>query len=350
MPKHEVIETTDPSDPFNRLTPAYEVAKTATPDRVKEPGYYGLPILKRPFWKWEIALYFFAEGISAGTYMLCTVAELTGGEKQWDDVLTKGRYLSFATMLLCPPLLITDLGRPERFHHMLRIFKWTSPMNHGAWALSGYGMFAALTAALEPPAARLPVVAPVLRALQRYVPRRVAALAGVPFALTMVSYPGVLLSTTSNPVWAQTHFLGSLFACSSMSTAVSALTLLSYRSNNRRLHNALIRIEDLTAAAEAFALAAYAGTARKAMRPLLRGKQAKLFLLGAFVAGLVLPAFLRRSRNRRLRSLAAPALTLAGGLALKWSVTHAGQESALDAELAVHNAPSAGGAPFWGPA
>src|SRR3712207_9357486 len=38
-----------------------------------------------------------------------------------------------------PPLLIMDLGRPERFVNMLRIFKPRSPMSMGAWCLSLFG-------------------------------------------------------------------------------------------------------------------------------------------------------------------------------------------------------------------
>lgn len=335
----EVRELTEPSDPFTRLTPAYDVQGAATPERVKQAGYYGLPILKRPFWKWEIALYFFSEGISAGSYILCTVADLVGSGRFRETIRT-GRYLAFGTMLLCPPLLIADLGRPERFHHMLRIFKRTSPMNHGAWALSGYGMFSALSAMVE---------IPMLAKFARLIPGRLMNIVGMPFALTMVSYPGVLLSTTANPLWAKTHFLGSLFACSSMSTAVSALTLCSYASEDERLHQALSTFENVAAGAEAAALGAYIGTARKAARPLLKGKQSKLFVWGAIVAGLIAPAILRRSKSKVLSSGVAPLLTLAGGLALKWSITYAGQESAMDAELAAHNSPQASGEPFWGP-
>ena len=39
---------------------------------------------------------------------------------------------SFAT------LLIADLGRPERFLNMLRVFKPTSPLNIGSWVLSAF--------------------------------------------------------------------------------------------------------------------------------------------------------------------------------------------------------------------
>jgi formate-dependent nitrite reductase membrane component NrfD len=294
------------------------------------PGYYGLPILKKPFWKWEIAGYFFFEGISAGTYILCAMAEFTGNGK-FSDAIARGRYLSFLTLLPCPPLLIADLGRPERFHHMLRIFKRTSPMNHGAWALTGYGLFCGLGA------------------LQKLIPQRLASVLGMPFALTMMSYPGVLLSTTAIPVWSHTNFLGPLFAASSTSTAAAALTVLNYRSEDHQLHRALSLMEDVAAATEAAAVTAYVASAQRAARPLTRGRQSKLFAGGAVLMGIVLPALLRRSKSKPVRSLVAPLLTLAGGLALKWSVTYAGQESVLDTELAVHNSPAKTGEPFWGP-
>ena len=340
----------DAGDAFASLTPVYDIQKIATPERVKEPGYYGLPMLKRPFWKWEIALYFFFEGISGGAYVLCTMAGLID-RKRHSDAIQVGRFLSFLTMLPCPPLLIVDLGRPERFHHMLRIWKKTSPMNHGAWALSGYGMIASFLTLLAVPAVRLPfgLGAPVLRFLQRAMPERLISVLGLPFALTMVSYPGVLLSTTANPVWSHSHFLGSLFACSSMSSGSAALTLCNYFSDDHSLHKTLSRFEDVATVAEATAMGLYLGTVKKAGRPLLKGKQSKLFLFGAIGLGLLAPAILRRSKRKAIHSGLAPLLTIAGSLALKWSVTYAGQESAMDAELASKNSPQASGEPFWGP-
>lgn len=160
--------------------------------------------------------------------------------------------------------------------------------------------------------------------------------------------PGVLLSTTSNPIWAQTHFLGALLACSSMSSPVSALTLLSYKAKDDSVDESLAKSEDVTAEAEAVALGAYLRSARKATGPLFKGKQSKLFLWGAIGAGLIAPAILRRSQSKFLRSGLAPVLTIFGSLALKWSITYAGQESAMDASLAVHNSPQASGEPFWG--
>jgi formate-dependent nitrite reductase membrane component NrfD len=314
-----------------------------------QPGYYGLPILKRPFWKWEIALYFFFEGVSAGTFILSAIGDVTGSDES-GTLARRGRMIAFATMLACPPLLIADLGRPERFHHMLRIFKKTSPMNHGAWALTGYGAFASLAAANALPENSLPFGRSVVRLFARIVPGRFASLLGLPFAMMMVSYPGVLLATTANPVWSRSNFMGPLLAASSMSSGAAALTLAHANNDDHKLHGTLRRFEDVAASAEAAAIGLYLGTAGKAAKPLLKGRQSALFIFGAIGLGLLAPAILRRSRSKVARNVIAPMLTLAGSAALKWSITYAGQESAMDPVLASRNAPTNDGKPFWGPA
>ena len=48
-----------------------------------------------------------------------------------------------------PSFLVHDLHRPERFLHMLRVFKPTSPLSVGTWILSPFATFAAATAASE---------------------------------------------------------------------------------------------------------------------------------------------------------------------------------------------------------
>ena len=105
-----------------------------------------------------------------------------------------------------------------------------------------------------------------MRFVQRWVPERVIGVLGLPFAWTMVSYPGVLLETTANPVWSRSSFLGPLFASSSMGSGAAALTLLNYRSKDHGLHKALGRFEDVASVAEAAAMGLYLGTAKKAER------------------------------------------------------------------------------------
>ncbi len=48
--------------------------------------------------------------------------------------------------LMC---LVLDLGDPLRFHHMLRVFKPSSPMSLGTWCLTIYSLPLTVAAALS---------------------------------------------------------------------------------------------------------------------------------------------------------------------------------------------------------
>src|SRR3989440_8196830 len=102
-----------------------------TPDpegEQQEPTYYDYPVLKAPIWRWEIVWYFFLGGLAAGCYVIASIAALFGSQED-QAVARTGYYLSLLALLPCPPLLIKDLGRPERFLNMLRVFKVKSPMS-----------------------------------------------------------------------------------------------------------------------------------------------------------------------------------------------------------------------------
>ena len=80
-----------------------------------------------------------------GTTLPNSFIAYTGGILESLAWSPDGRYLAFVCVLISPILLIWDLGRPERFHHMLRVLKLRSPMSLGTWALSSFGMCAGLT-------------------------------------------------------------------------------------------------------------------------------------------------------------------------------------------------------------
>jgi formate-dependent nitrite reductase membrane component NrfD len=318
--------------PTPLLPPAREVLQLARPEKAGEPGYYGLPMLKRPLWGREVALYFFAEGISAGCYVLAAAAEFFGGPSH-KKVVRFARFISFGAMVPCPTLLIGDLGRPERFLHMLRVFKPSSPMNLGAWSLTALGIPVTCLAL-----AQAPGLSPrPLRGALQWLPSRPVALLGLPPAFIMMSYPGVLLATTSTPMWAHTRALGALLASSSMATSAAALALASaiHPFMDERARDAIHNIERAAHLCGAGAMAIYLYQAGPVAAPLTHGRQAKTFWIGAMGCGLVLPWLLRRAQprkaNRKLIVVSA-LLTLAGGLALKWSIVHAGHDSALDPE------------------
>ena len=325
--------------------------KSPTNPQADEPeDYYGVPLLKRPKWRWEIAFYFFLEGISAGAFLLGALADLSGNKRLRE--LTRAAYdVSFLTLLPCPPLLIADLGRPERFHHMLRIFKPTSPMNLGAWTLTGFSAPVTTLAALR-------LISDGSASDQNKLALRSGLGAvGLPFALTMTSYPGVLLSTTSTPVWSRSRFLGALFACGSVGNGAAATSLaLSLRKGDQSVAlERLAKIESTARICEGAALVAYLVTSKDAAQPLTKGRHSLLFWLGAIGCGLLLPLILsdnrKHNKNRkptRGRSIVRSALSLAGGLALKWAITHAGRESADDVQATRNATRPNKSAPGWG--
>src|SRR6201997_2260169 len=112
------------------------------PKATPETGYYGIPLLKEPPWTWEIPLYFFVGGAAGAAAVIGAIADYTGADRQ---LVRHARWIAAAGSVISPALLISDLGRPERFLAMLRVFKPQSPMSVGVWTMTGFS--AATTAA-----------------------------------------------------------------------------------------------------------------------------------------------------------------------------------------------------------
>jgi hypothetical protein len=121
-------------------------------------SYYQLPLLKQPVWTWEIPAYFFVGGTAGAAAVVGAVAHATGGSPA---LVRDARWIAAVGGAASPALLVSDLGRPERFLNMLRVFKLQSPMSVGAWTLvafsSGAGAAAFADAATRVTGGRLPV-------------------------------------------------------------------------------------------------------------------------------------------------------------------------------------------------
>lgn len=160
-------------------------------------SYYGRPIVKAPVWTWDIPAYLFLGGVAGGSSLLAAGASLSGEP----GLRRQARATALAAVGASTYFLVHDLGRPSRFHHMLRIAKPTSPMSMGTWILSAYGPAAGLAAVSE--------LAPLLPrhgvlGLARTLAPYAGAAAGAGAALTapaLASYTAVLLSDTAVPTW-----------------------------------------------------------------------------------------------------------------------------------------------------
>ncbi|MBX6771698.1 MAG: polysulfide reductase NrfD [Chloroflexi bacterium] len=296
-----------------------------------ERGYYGLPVLKPPVWQWEIWSYFFLGGLSAGTFLVASLARLFGDEddRRGSQV---GYLLSVAAILPCPLLLIKDLGRSSRFLNMLRIVKPSSPMSMGIWGLIAFSVCSVLSAwrALDAVIGRpLP--------LSRALPERLVALVGSAAAIFIGGYTGVLLSVTSVPLWSRSVLLGPTFLAAAFSSGLAALGLaLAFcRGISNRTLAKLRPMEVAALAVEGVMLAGFARQSDRAVRPVVSSDEhGHGFLLGAVGMGIILPllAHLVGPHHRRSAALSS-VCALVGGLLLRRALIEGGRVSAEDPQV-----------------
>jgi formate-dependent nitrite reductase membrane component NrfD len=281
-----------------------------------ETGYYGLPLLKKPVWTWEVPAYFFVGGAAGAG---AVIAEMTRLGHDGDAVRRDARWIAGAGAVLSAPLLIADLGRPERFLNMLRVFKPQSPMSVGAWILLAFSSAAAAALAAQEIDRRLP---------GRYsiaVIENTAGSAAAVLGPGMAAYTGVLLGVTAVPVWSRhARMLPLHFAFAGLATAVSLLQLRGHR------HPALNRLGLAAAAVETFVGARIEAAARPAGEPARRGASGTLMRAAGALSGPV-PLLLRAAGRRSSRAQrAASAATIVGSVLTRYAWIAAGRRSAAD--------------------
>lgn len=307
------------------MRPRSEVKVASAPAWSGKPStYYNLPLVKKATWGWEIILYFFLGGIAGGSYLVATLADFFGLDRQ---LVRAGRYLSFVCILASPILLILDLGRPERFHHMLRVLKFRSVMSIGTWGITFFGLCCGFTAAYQMAKDGLLNWFPLMARIMRALPVKVLEAVGTPLGLLVASYTGVLLSSTAIPIWARArHILGPLFLTSGLSTALSALSLILSFGRSRQQQDTLERLdraELIAMSTELGLIGALLPTLGQLAKPLFTGKTGTLFTVGTVGGGLLLPLLtklvMRMSRGKSSPSvtMTTSVLVLIGGLILR---------------------------------
>lgn len=295
--------------------------------------YYGIPPVKHAHWGWEVYLYFWLGGIGAGAHVVSTIARLLGYKDP--AFLRASRYTILAAMLISPVLLIKDLGRPERFYNMMRVFKVRSPMSMGTWALTLFGTLSGMVATSQAAQDGLFGRQNVLARLAGALPARLLSVVALPFGFFVGAYTGVLLAATSVPMWARNAVLmGPMFLASALSTGTSAISFILHLGGwgERRTLQALRRVERVALLAEAALLAASLIRMGKLGKPLRSKELGPVFFGGTVLGGVLAPLALLSGRESRSRSLLAALLVLVGGLLFRYSMVRGGRISADDPE------------------
>jgi formate-dependent nitrite reductase membrane component NrfD len=286
-------------------------------------SYYGRPILKPPVWEWKIAAYLFSGGLSAGSAMLAAGADLTGRP----SLRKVSRIGSLVSVLASLYFLVSDLGRPERFHHMLRVAKPSSPMSVGTWILSAYGPGCAVAAVAELMPRRL------RRTRLGRLTSGLARPAGLWAAATapgVASYTAVLLSQTAVPAWREAHpYLPFVFTGSAAASGGGLGMLLAPLDEAGPARRMAVAGAGLEVAASRLletrlGLSAQAYTTGKAHR--LR-QWAEILTVGGAVGAVV--------GGKRAVVAASGAALLAGSALQRFGVFEAGRESTRDPKYVV---------------
>lgn len=287
--------------------------------------YYGRNQVKHaPFNNWVVGGYIFLAGLSGGTQILSTLADLTQGRAAAPTV-RRGRYLAMLAPTIGSAMLVWDLHTPARFYNMFRIFRATSPMSIGTYVLTAFTGFAGLTATAQ-------FVGDQVDGRVGRLARRTAGVTQVPAAVAgagLATYTAALLSATSTPLWAAApKSLAVRFASASVAAGAGAL----FFGREDRTAAAMHRIALLALGLEfASGIAQHRAFKARGVAAALDGPAGQAEK-AVTVLGTLLPIGLLGTSllSRRLPSLAnaASVAVLAGSAALRISIMAAGNESA----------------------
>jgi hypothetical protein len=282
-------------------------------------SYYGRPILKVARWKEpHLPVYLFLGELSGAAAIVGALAHATGRGR----LARAARLAAAASAYAGGGFLAIELGRPERFLHMLRVVKPTSPMSVGSWILTAHSGLVSAAAASEV-TGRLGVL---------------GSAAGAAAAVTgpaLAAYPAVLLANTAVPAWHEAYReLPVLFVGGAMTAAAAVGLAASAVSRDRADFDAAYKLAVLGAAVESLGGYSLETMPSLSAEPYRIGRGGKTLTTARYLtlSGGVVALAARRSR---VAALASAALLTGGGLAAKFGVLRAGKASAADPKYVV---------------
>jgi len=280
-----------------------------------------------------IAVYFYMTGLSAGSFILSTMAYGFGMEK-FKPIGRVGVVMAVVLLGLAPLNLIAELGQPLRFWYLFPYLNPASPITWGSFLLTlypincliyGYFMFKG-----------------------RPKLTRAFGLIGIPLALSVHGYTGFILALGKARALWNTALMPTYFLTSAMVSGIALMILvvmvrdrffMPEKKINRGIVSTLVTMLLITivfdlflALSDVLILLTADTEAREAALLLLQGGFRPYFLgvevgLGAVIplALLLLPA----TRRRFKFIAAASVLVMFGILAMRYVVVIGGQKIPL---------------------
>jgi formate-dependent nitrite reductase membrane component NrfD len=283
--------------------------------RAEFRSYYGRPVIKEPVWTVpEVPGYLFLGGLAGASSALAAASELSGRPQ----LARSAKVAAAGAISLSAVALVKDLGRPARFHHMLRVFKPTSPMSVGSWLLAGYGPAAGVAAASA--------VTGLLPGIGRAA-TAVAATLGPGVA----AYTAALLSDTAVPAWHDAHRELPYVFVGSAATAAGGLGLMMARPDQAEPARNLAVIG---AAGELVARSLLLRRLGPGAEPYQTGRVGRLMEAAEVLTASGLTAVALAGQNRLAAKLGGAVLVASSALT-RFGIFYAGHASARDPKYTI---------------
>ncbi|MBI2953151.1 MAG: polysulfide reductase NrfD [Chloroflexi bacterium] len=280
-----------------------------------------------------IAVYFYLTGLSAGSFILSTLA-YGFGVKKFKPLGKVGVILAVLLLVLAPLNLIADLGQPLRFWHLFPYLNATSPITYGSFLLTLYPINCVIYAWF------------MFSGNDKLT--KIFGLIGIPLAVSVHGYTGFILAMSKARALWNTALMPMLFLVSAMVSGLALMILVvviqgRFFSMDKKINKALVfdlgKILAYSILVDMFLIFSDIAVlltadieAKEAAMLILTMNFSPIFLGGEILAGAIIPLFLLLfplTGKRLVPVSVAAALAMVGIMAMRYVMVIGGQSVPL---------------------
>lgn len=164
-----------------------------------------------PTWSWLVAAYFYFTGLSAGSFVLSTLAYVFGMQK-FKKLGKISLVLAFTLLVIAPIFLIAELEQPHRFWYLLFAFNPLSAMSWGTLLLIVYPLNC--------------LIYGYFMWTEDLKLTKVFGAIGIPLAISVHGYTGFILGLVEARALWHTALMPTLFLVSAIVSGIALLILV----------------------------------------------------------------------------------------------------------------------------
>lgn len=280
-----------------------------------------------------IAIYFYMTGLSAGSFILSTLA-YGFGVKKYKPLGKVGVILAILLLILAPLNLIADLGQQLRFWHLFPYLNITSPITYGTFLLTLYPLNCLIYAWF------------MFSGNDRLT--KIFGLIGIPLAISVHGYTGFILALSKARALWNTALMPILFLVSAMVSGLALMVLVviihgRFFSFEKKINTELVfdlgKILAFSILADLFlifsdiaVLLTADSEAKEAAMLILTLNFSPIFLGGEILLGALIPLFILLfppTARRVLPVGVASVLVMMGIMAMRYVMVIGGQSVPL---------------------